>query len=617
MRAWIAARLDRKILFCLGVEMLTASVVFLVLFLGLYNARLEQERGAASAQVNRLLQVALENAMLKRDLDGLRDIIFYLGQQENIRRVSIVNPAGEVRFSSLPETVNGTMAIEPGGGGMGEGQTRFLVDEFGHEVLRSINPVHNREPCTRCHGPVAEHPINGILVVDYDAASLRHSAIRTGLLLLLSGGLVVLAALAATWWMLRRFVLRPVAHLREASAHLAAGDLSFRARLDGPDELAQLGRAFNDMAVHLTASLEAVRSQEAFLQAVIDTVPDGIRVLDQDFTIVKANAAYCRQVGRSMADVVGARCYASSHGRAEPCAATLVICPLAEIAQLRQPVKAMHCHCGVDGGDMPVEVHAAPLEMPDGRVLVIEAIRDLAADIRFSHEQKLSALGQLAAGVAHEIRNPLASVRLALQGTMRSIDQGQLNGADLSNYLRLVDGQVDKCIDVSDRLLRLAINNGGQRQLVSVNPAVRETLSLLAWEAQENGIAIGMNLSPDEPRVMIDDGELRMLVLNLAQNAFHALPQGGALEVTTGYGEDGAVELLFKDNGVGILPEHLPRIFDPFFSHRANGSDGAGLGLTICRGIVERVGGTISVVSRVGEGTTFAVRLHSAEEDMA
>jgi len=615
MRAWIASRLDRKILFCLGVEMLTASVVFLVLFLGLYNSRLEQERGQASTQVNRLLQVALENAMLKRDIDGLRDIIFYLGKQENIRRVSIVNPAGEVRFSSLPETVNGTMAVDPGGAG--EGQTRFLVDEFGHEVLRSVNPVHNREPCTRCHGPIAGHPVNGILVIDYDAASLRHSAIRTALLLLVSGGLVVLAALAATWWMLRRFVLRPVAHLRDASAHLAAGDLLFRTGLNGPDELAQLGRAFNDMAGNLAASLEAVQRQEAFLQAVIDTVPDGIRVLDQDFTIVKANAAYCRQVGRGMDEVVGARCYTSSHGRAEPCAATLVVCPLAEIGQARLPVKAMHCHRGADGGDMAVEVHAAPLEMPDGRVLVIEAIRDLAADIRFSHEQKLSALGQLAAGVAHEIRNPLASVRLALQGTLRSIEDGQLDGVDLANYLRLVDGQVDKCIDVSDRLLRLAINNGGQRQLVSVNPAVRETLSLLAWEAQDSGVAIGLNLSPDEPRVMIDDGELRMVVLNLAQNAFHALPKGGALEVTTGYGEDGAVELLFKDNGVGIRSEHLSRIFDPFFSHRANGSDGTGLGLTICRGIIERVGGTIAAASRAGEGASFTVRLHSAEEDMA
>jgi len=293
------------------------------------------------------------------------------------------------------------------------------------------------------------------------------------------------------------------------------------------------------------------------------------------------------------------------------------VCPLVEIGQSRQPIKAMHCHRGADGGEMPVEVHAAPLEMPDGRLLVIEAIRDLAADIRFSHEQKLSALGQLAAGVAHEIRNPLASVRLALQGTLRSIDEGQLNGAELAEYLRLVDGQVDKCIDVSDRLLRLAVNNGGQRQLVSVNSAVRETLSLLAWEAQDGGIAIGLNLSPDEPRVMVDDSELRTVVLNLAQNAFHAMPMGGALEVTTTAAEDGSVELLFADTGVGISPEHLPRIFDPFFSHRANGTSGAGLGLTICRGIVERLDGGITVSSRVDAGTCFTVRLHSAEKAMA
>jgi len=614
MRNWIAARLGRKFTFFLAVELLTASVVFLALFLWLYSLQLEKERGQASAQVNSLLQMALENAMLKRDLDGLRDIIYYLGHQENIRRVTIINPQGEVRFSSLPETVNDQMPVAPQD--LASVRTRFLVDEFGSEVLRSTNPVHNREPCNRCHGPVEEHPVNGILIVDYDAANIRKAAEQGALLLIGSGGLVVVLVMLGVWWMLKHHVLRPVWLLRDAALSFGRGDLDRRAALPGQDELSELGRSFDAMAANLKDSMETVRRQEAFLQTVIDTVPDGIRVIDEEFRIVKANRVYCEQVGAPREQVVGALCYASSHQRSERCPATYVTCPLVEVFCDRKPLKCMHRHKTVDGLEFPVEVHAAPLELADGRVLVIEAIRNLSADIRFSHEQKLSALGQLAAGVAHEIRNPLASVRLALQGSLRLAEQGEVDAGEMSNYLRLVDGQIDKCIDVTDRLLRLSANTAAERQLVSVNTVMTETLSLLAWEANSDHVEILTELDPAEPRVLANDGELRMVVLNLVQNAFHAMPKGGKLVVGCRevQGENkGEVHMTFRDDGVGISLENLPKIFDPFFSQRANGIQGTGLGLTICRSIIEGMGGEIAVRSTLGAGTRFTVVLPAAD----
>lgn len=613
MRNWIAVRLGRKFILFLAVGLLTASLLFLVLFLGLYSQQLERERGQASAQVNALLQVALENAMLKRDIDGLRDIIYYLGRQENIRRVTIINPAGEVRFSSLPETVNDVMPVTSAD--LQSVQTRFLTDEFGREVLRSTNPVHNREACSRCHGPVEEHPVNGILIVDYDGANIRHSAIRGALLMIGSGSLVVMSMLLAVWWMLNRLVLQRVRLLRQAALEFGQGSLDRRAALPGQDELSELGRSFDLMAASLKDSMETVRRQEAFLQTVIDTVPDGIRVIDEEFRIVKANSIYCQQVGAPRDKVVGAMCYASSHGRTERCPPTLVTCPLVEVFCDRKPLKCMHRHKNALGLEFPVEVHAAPLELADGRVLVIEAIRNLSADIRFSHEQKLSALGQLAAGVAHEIRNPLASVRLALQGSLRLAEQGEVDATMMSNYLRLVDGQIDKCIDVTDRLLRLSANTQSERQLVSVNTAVTETLSLLTWEAKAGNVEVTTELDLSEPRVLANDGELRMLVLNLSQNAFHAMPKGGRLVV--GSRQEGRmVHLSFRDDGVGISADNLPKIFDPFFSQRAVGAQGTGLGLTICRSIVEDLGGEITVRSHLGGGTRFTVSLPTPEGDL-
>lgn len=606
MRNWITGRLGRKFSFLLAAGLLTSSLAFLSLFLWLYGHRLESERGEASAQVNALLQVALENAMLKRDLEGLRDIVYHLGRQQNIRRVTIVNPFGEVRFSSLPETVGQQMPVSAGD--LQRQRTFFLVDDLGHEVLRSINPVHNHEPCSNCHGPVDQHPVNGILIVDYDGASLRESAVQGALLLIGSGALVVLLVLSAFWWALQSQVLRPVSILRQAAGAFGRGDMEVRAALTGQDELSELGRSFDAMAASLKASMETVRRQEAFLQSVIDTVPDGIRVIDQDFRIVKANRVYCEQVGAPMEEVVGSLCYASSHGRADRCPPTLVTCPLVEVFCDRKPLKCMHRHKDSTGQEFPVEVHAAPLEMADGRLLVIEAVRNLAADIRFSHEQKLSALGQLAAGVAHEIRNPLASVRLALQGSLRLAEQGEVDTGVLANYLRLVDGQIDKCIDVTDRLLRLSANTMTERQLVAVSTVVTETLSLLAWEAKAAKVEISTELDPSEPRVLANDGELRMVVLNLVQNAFHAMPNGGKLVV--GCRQVGSeVHLTVRDDGVGISADNLPRIFDPFFSQRAGGGQGTGLGLTICRSIIEDLGGSIAVRSHPGGGTRFTVAL--------
>jgi len=615
MRNWIAARLGRKFTFFLAVELLTASLIFLALFLWLYSHQLEKERGQASAQVNALLQVALENAMLKRDLDGLRDIIYYLGRQQNIRRVTIINPDGQVRFSSLPETVNDQMPVTAGD--LGAVRTRFLVDEFGREVLRSTNPVHNREPCSRCHGPVADHPVNGILIVDYDAANIRQAAERGAFLLIGSGGLVVVLVMLGVWLGLKQHVLRPVWLLRKAALRFGKGDLDSRAGLAGLDELSDLGRSFDSMASNLKDSMETVRRQEAFLQTVIDTVPDGIRVIDQDFRIVKANRIYCEQVGASKDKVVGSMCYASSHGRTERCPSTYVTCPLVEVFCDRKPLKCMHRHKGADGLEFPVEVHAAPLELADGRLLVIEAIRNLSADIRFSHEQKLSALGQLAAGVAHEIRNPLASVRLALQGSLRLAEQGDVDAGMMSNYLRLVDGQIDKCIDVTDRLLRLSANtSAAERQLVSVNTVITETLSLLGWEAKAANVDVVTELDTEEPRVIANDGELRMVVLNLVQNAFHAMPNGGRLVISC-RAVQGQIHLNFRDDGVGISAENLPKIFDPFFSQRANGGQGTGLGLTICRSILDSMAGEISVRSNLGGGTRFTVILPAAEGGLA
>lgn len=616
--------LGRTFALALAGGMAAASLALLIVFISLYSGKLAEERAQASDQVNRLLQATLENAMLKRDLPGLMEVVERLGHQEGILGVTIVNPKGEIRFASRSESLGERLDRTTHAGCQGchnakgeiVGRTVFIKDELGREVLRSVNPVRNKEPCTQCHGPVAANPVNGVLIVDYDARPIRQSARDTELVFVGTGGVLLLALMLGAWLLVRRLVLHPIAGLHRASSALAAGDLEVSVPVKGEDEFALMAETFNGMVDSLRGRMAEVRDQKAFLQALIDSVPDGIRVIDETWTIMLANRAYGLLVGAGPDDDVGRTCHQSSANRNAPCPPTLIACPIEAIRRTGQPTKSVQEFHRPDGTVIEAEVVAAPLDLTlDGKArrLVVESCRDLAREIRFSHEQKLSAVGQLATGVAHEIRNPLASIRLALQNLLRAAAAPDAPpGMDtFRDYLTLVDGEIDKCIDVTNRLLRLSMVPGEARHLIDLNKAITETLSLLSFEAQESGVAVVFDLDPGRPRILATEADLRMVVLNLAQNAFHAMPRGGKLTLST-LESEGRVRLIVADTGIGIAPEHLRRVFEPFFSHRADGVNGTGLGLSITKGIVESLGGAITVESAPGQGARFALDLPSA-----
>lgn len=600
--------LERDVLVRLGLVAAVASAFMLLIFLLAYRTQLLEERARSSLGVNLLLQASLENAMLKRDVPGLSDIVQRLGEQPGIRRVMILNPSGEVRFASEAPAIGrrfpdlAKFDPEPGAA------STFVLDDMGEEILRSVNPVRNKTLCEGCHGTVEAHPVNGILVVDYDAREIRRHA-WTGAAAFSLAGLVVLAlVLGLLWRLLHRRVLLPVAQLSEASAAIEAGQLNRKVAIAGGDELAGLATRFNRMAARIAGQMAEIRAHEAYLQQVLDGLPDGVRVIDvAEKRIVLANAAYCAQLGVGHAATIGQTCYGSSHGRDASCIATLVSCPIVECRTDGDRLKATHRHVRADGHPLAVEVHAARIGI-DGKAYIVESIRDLTESARISHEQRLSELGMLAAGVAHEIHNPLGSIRLVVQGLAREIKAGGSEPEKMGSYLELVDDEIDNCIAVTRRLLLLARQPEGRRQIVDVAAAIDDTLRLLDYDAQARGIGQEF-LAPGTPiHVLADEGELRMVLLNLLQNAHHALPGGGKVSVRAEVaGSEVAIEV--ADNGRGIPADHLEHIFDPFYSRRADGVAGTGLGLTIVKNIVERFGGRIEVVSVPGAGARFTFRL--------
>lgn len=211
---------------------------------------------------------------------------------------------------------------------------------------------------------------------------------------------------------------------------------------------------------------------------------------------------------------------------------------------------------------------------------------------------RLSALGELSAGMAHEIRNPLGSIR----GTAEILQDGINPGDKRYEFTRILIKEVDRLNRVVEDFLRFARPAPVERGRFDVNEALREVLALTRQPALTSGVRVELTASV-LPSLPGDREQLKQAFLNLILNALQAMPDGGTLTIATEL-VDGQLRIRFTDTGQGIPQENLERIFNPFFTTR---QEGTGLGLAITHRIIQGHGGRIEAQSRLGEGTTFTV----------
>lgn len=608
---WVESKLHRKYILGMASGLIAISLFFAVLFLNMYQTQLENELAKTSSHLNELLQTALENSMLKQDVGSIRNIINIFGKQDDIQNVMVLNPSGEVRMATEKSRI-GEIKLELAN--TTKHNTTFINTIDDGEVLRSINPVFNKDECSECHGSKEKHIINGIILVDFNASVLRKHARNTTLVLMGAGSTVVLITLFGGWWFMGFFVLRPVHKLLNAQQRYTNGQMDARAKLRGNDEISQLGNSFDSMTETIEAQLNKLEKSTDFLQSLIEGIPDSVRVIDQNFNLLLANQAYINHAGCSREEALSSKCYAIHH-RDEPCVPTLELCPLFEINVNGQSIKTIHHHLNAQGEESSVEIFAASVATDDNwgkPPIIIEIIRDLSQSVNYSQEQRLTAIGMLASGVAHEIHNPLASIQIAFHSIDALIESNEPVIDQLKKYIALVEGEIDKCVDITGKLLKLGNLPEVHLQPIYINTVISETISLLQWEADSKNITMRVCLPEISPRVLATDNELRMVILNLIQNAYHAMPNGGELAVTIKT-INSFVILTVEDTGVGVSKENQERIFDPFFTSRSDKEKGSGLGLSITKAIIKRFNGDIRIFSDLNKGATFTITLPDAD----
>ncbi len=223
--------------------------------------------------------------------------------------------------------------------------------------------------------------------------------------------------------------------------------------------------------------------------------------------------------------------------------------------------------------------------------------------------EKMASMGQLAAGLVHEIRNPLGSIKLAIQLMEKELD------GSWSEDIQAMSKEIQRIERLLSELLRLARPQPPSFTMVEINEVVERAVAITRKKAESSKVDVVTSFSPFLPKVKADPDLMQQVFLNIMLNAIDAMPDGGRLSITT-RNSSRSVTIEFSDTGYGIPKDYIDRIFDPFFTTKGS-RGGSGLGLSISYRIVQEHGGEISVRSEEGRGTTFTVRLKTMEGDEA
>ena len=457
--------------------------------------------------------------MLQDDREQLQLMIREVAQSPRIERVRILGKQGVVSFSNNEAEI-GTALVQANASCVfchpqnGEAQlevpveqrSRLFTGEEGQEYLSITRGIYNEPSCftAACHVHKPEEKKIGVLDMVVSLAGMTDMAHAHHVDVLVSTAILLVILSIGHYLLTQRYICQPIQGLLEQTQSLSDGNLSARLDDPSPDELGDLGRAFNTMAKNLAQAQDELQEWGATMEQ--------------------------------------------------------------KVAERTQEIEEMQSQ------------------------LVRSA--------------KLASMGEMVAGIAHEINNPLTGIMMFASLSAKQKDLPP----QVQDNLHMIVSETGRCSKIVRGLLQFARASIPEKKWASINQLIVQSLELVAHQTILQDVEICYDPAEDMPEIEVDIDQIQQVFFNMFINAGQAMPGGGQLTILTQLLEqEGMLEIVVQDSGEGIAPADLDRIFDPFFSTKAE--QGTGLGLSVSYGIIRNHGGTVDVHSREGEGTRFTIRL--------
>ncbi len=359
----------------------------------------------------------------------------------------------------------------------------------------------------------------------------------------------------------------------------------------------------------LEALFDAVERAKYIWESTFDAIINPVAIVDREYRIQRANIAFAQAVGEDVRKLTGQICYRVFARQDRPCKG----CPLSYAWQEHPSISS-----ALEKFSDDREYQATGFHLKGNKNdldLFIIQYRDIGQErflqAKLIQSEKMAAIGLLSGGIAHEINNPLGGILAFAQLALRQVQEGDQVYEDLKE----IETSALRCKKIVENLLEFSRQSiSEEREKIDLRQVIEKVLPLLRVQVKEVNAHLLIDTEAETSQVLANVNQLEQVLLNLTTNACHALSPGGEILIKVTQSDAQWVQIDFSDNGRGIKKEHLPRIFDTFFTTK-NPNIGTGLGLSITYNIIQDHGGKLEVESRENRGTTFHIFLPAISSD--
>jgi PAS domain S-box-containing protein len=624
--------LGPKLVIYLSLSLIIIFSVIGVLSLRMYRGHLMLGVYQNADQVSDIIKGSTNYSMLTNERKSIYRIIDAIGREPGILKVRIYNKEGQITFSTDQTEVDTMVNMQadacvvchsdgsnpPAGAVSIQQRTRDYYNQEGNHVLGLISPIKSGASCAAadCHAHSADQKVLGVLDVIMELDKVDASQHEFEMRFFLYDLLTILVVCATSILFVFFMVHRPVKKIVEGTERVAEGKFSFMIDVKSKDEIGGLAASFNTMTHDLKMFRDELLTAKAYTDNIIHSMLNSLVVVNRKAEIKKVNKATCDLLGYTEEELIK-----------QPMS---MIFAKGYFDELGFTDTSIHDFGGIgetiyqskDGKKIRVLFSAAVIRNDLGEFQgVVFIAQDITLQTEAMRAGHMSSLGELAAGVAHEINNPLNSI---INFAQVLIDERESDRPLTDELLYRIMNEGDRVSHIVRSLLSFARESDRGKTMVKMHEITRETFALTDAQIFKDGIVLEVAVPETLPCILGDFQQIMQVFINLINNARYALNQKypsatpekkliitGALKQL----EDGQVlDVSFLDAGTGIPAQIIDKVINPFFTTKPAGQ-GTGLGLAISHGIITDHDGKLIIESVEGEYTRVTTRFPLPERD--